>query len=178
MNGQYGGYLVLTDTANAAKVMRVPFAGFVGDYQAIQVLVPTANNFPWLAKTTNGTSFTNNPTGTPYTMVGFDVPQFAIHLEHQARRLRLEAFDAASGKAWHRIVDDEYVLRSATATGIYAWDWDGTTFSGKGKNGSAEYRVPNGRYLVKLSVLKALGDENNPAHWETWTSPVVTIARP
>ena len=31
---------------------------------------------------------------------------------------------------------------------------------------------------VTVSVLKALGDENNPAHWETWTSPEITIARP
>ena len=38
--------------------------------------------------------------------------------------------------------------------------------------------VPNGQYVVKVSVLKALGDESNPAHWETWTSPVITIARP
>ena len=27
-------------------------------------------------------------------------------------------------------------------------------------------------------VLKALGDKNNPDHWETWTSPVFTIDRP
>jgi hypothetical protein len=38
--------------------------------------------------------------------------------------------------------------------------------------------VPDGTYYVKLSVLKALGDQSNPAHWETWTSPIITIARP
>ena len=38
--------------------------------------------------------------------------------------------------------------------------------------------MPNGQYLVKVSVLKALGDAANPADWETWTSPTVTIARP
>jgi hypothetical protein len=32
--------------------------------------------------------------------------------------------------------------------------------------------------VVKVSVLKALGDPDNPAHWETWTSPVITLARP
>ena len=44
--------------------------------------------------------------------------------------------------------------------------------------GNKVFFVPNGRYVAKLSVLKALGDESNPAHWETWTSPVITIARP
>ncbi len=34
------------------------------------------------------------------------------------------------------------------------------------------------QYIVQLRVLKALGDANNPAHWETWDSPVVTIDRP
>jgi hypothetical protein len=41
-----------------------------------------------------------------------------------------------------------------------------------------EFVVPNGNYVLKLSVLKALGVDGNPADWETWTSPVITIARP
>ena len=47
--GQYGGYIVLTPV-DGGRIYRVPFAGFVGDYQAIQVLTPTANALPWLAK--------------------------------------------------------------------------------------------------------------------------------
>ena len=58
VGGQYGGYIVLTPDDGSAT-LRVPFGGYVGDYQARQVLVPTANGFPWLAKTTNGTSFSN-----------------------------------------------------------------------------------------------------------------------
>ena len=177
--GQYGGYVVLTDAADASKVFRVPFAGYIGDYQARQVLVPTANGFPWLAKTSNGSTFSsNNVALAPYSMIGFDIPYFTVHLDHQSRRVRFEAFDAVTGKAWHRVSDDEYVGRNSTATGIFAFAWDGTTFSGKGKNTSQWTTAPNGNYVVKLSVLKALGDEANPAHWETWTSPVVTIARP
>ncbi len=38
--GLYGGYIVLTDAADGTKVVRVPYAGFVGDYQSIQVLTP------------------------------------------------------------------------------------------------------------------------------------------
>ncbi len=49
----------------------------------------------------------------------------------------------------------------------------------KGK-GTADHRkvVPNGQYVVVMKALKALGDAANPAHWETWTSPMVTVARP
>jgi minor extracellular serine protease Vpr len=46
--GQFGGYIVFTPRGGGA-VLRVPYAGFVGDYQSVQVLTPTGNGFPWLA---------------------------------------------------------------------------------------------------------------------------------
>jgi subtilisin family serine protease len=191
VNGQYGGYIVLTDAATASKVYRVPFAGLVGDYQGIAVLTnasfPTG---PLLGKLNACTllrdlvcygtgSYGVFPGGNTYTMAdAYNIPRFLVHLDHQVRRLRIEAFDAVTGKAWQRITEEEYVGRSSTTTSFFDYLWDGTTFSGKGKNGAQQYTAPNGQYVVKLSVLKALGDANNPAHWETWTSPVITIARP
>ena len=35
-----------------------------------------------------------------------------------------------------------------------------------------------GSYKLVVKALKALGDPANPAHWETWTSPTITIDRP
>jgi hypothetical protein len=49
VGGQYGGYIVLTPQ-DGGQVYRVPFAGYIGDYQARQVLVPTSFGFPWLAR--------------------------------------------------------------------------------------------------------------------------------
>ena len=34
------------------------------------------------------------------------------------------------------------------------------------------------QYKLNVRALKALGDEANPAHWESWTSPAITIDRP
>jgi minor extracellular serine protease Vpr len=168
----YGGYVVATSQADG-KAMRVPYAGLKGDYQTIQVLAPTANGFPWLAKF-DGTNYTNQPGGASYTMAGNDIPFFLIHLDHQSRQIKLEAFDAVTNKTMHFVSLDNYVGRSATATGFFTWTWDGTTF----KKGGTPTPVANGTYVVKLSVLKALGDANNAADWETWTSPAVTISRP
>ncbi|HJV70390.1 S8 family peptidase [Ideonella sp.] len=168
----YGGYLVATSQADG-KVLRVPYAGLKGDYQSIQVLTPTANGFPWLAKF-DGTSYTNQPGGATYTMEGNDIAFFLVHLDHQSRQMKLEAFDAATNKSMHMVSLDNYLPRNATSTGFFAWTWDGTTFK---KNG-APSPVPNGQYVVKLSLLKALGNPDNAADWETWTSPVVTILRP
>ncbi len=169
--GLYGGYVVFTPQGGG-PVYRVPFAGYVGDYQARQVLVPTANGFPWLAKL-SGPSFFNQPGGASYSLVGDDVPYFLIHLDHQSRLMRMEVFDASTGKAWHRAFQNEYLSRNSTSTSFFAFSWDGTT-----TNGSKVNVVPNGQYVVKVSVLKALGDSSNPAHWESWTSPVITLARP
>ena len=168
----YGGYVVLTPQGGGRQV-RVPYAGFKGDYQSIQVLTPTANNFPWLAKL-SGASYTNQTaSGATYTMQGTDIPYFLAHLDHQAREVRFEVYGADDGKVWHRMSKEEYTPRNSGAASFFTWAWDGTTTAG-----NKIYTVPDGRYIVKLTVRKALGDSANPAHVETWTSPVITIDRP
>jgi minor extracellular serine protease Vpr len=86
--------------------------------------------------------------------------------------LRIEIFDAR-GRQMHRAVDEQYLPRNDSAMGFFAFAFDGTT-----RNGNRTNVVPNGTYTMRLSVLKALGDDNNPAHWESWTSPQFVIARP
>jgi minor extracellular serine protease Vpr len=177
--GQYGGYIVLTPT-DGGRVYRVPYAGFVGDYQTIPVLLPTANGFPWLAKLAGGT-FTNQPAGATYSLVGDDVPQFLLHFEHQAQRFRMEVTQIktdkngvkSKGRGWHKILDEDFFGRNSTPTGFFAFAWDGTTFAG-----TTTYTVPDGEYVVTVSVLKPLGDLNDPAHNEIWESPLITIDRP
>jgi subtilisin family serine protease len=167
---QYGGYIILTQQ-ESGQIYRVPFAGFVGDYQSIIALAPTAYGFPWLAKIV-GTSYVNQFLGGTFTMVGVDIPYFLIHFDHHVRLMRMEVY-STSGKGWHRAYQEAYLPRNSTSTSFFAFPWDGTTFAG-----NKTYTVPDGQYFIKLSVLKALGDDNNPAHWETWTSPVITIDRP
>jgi len=167
----FGGWVVFTPQGGG-QTYRVPFSGFKGDYQSIPVIVPTANGFPWLAKLI-GSSYVNQPGGATFNLAAGDIPYILLHLDHSVRRLRMEVFEATSGRAWHRLADMQYFTRNSAATSFYAFGWDGVTFAGK-----KLYTVPDGRYVVKLSVLKALGDDANPAHWESWTSPVITIDRP
>ncbi|WP_396268581.1 S8 family serine peptidase [Ideonella sp.] len=170
--GIYGGYLVLTDQAEGGQTMRVPYTGFKGDYQAIQVLTPTANGFPWLAQLV-GTSYQNRPTGGTYSLAGSDVPYLLMHFDHHARAVRVTVKETATGKNWYTAISDDYLPRNATATGFFAFNWDGTTTK---KNGTV-LTVPDGTYTLDVSVLKALGDSTNEAHWEKWASPTVTILR-
>jgi minor extracellular serine protease Vpr len=172
LNGQYGGYIVFTPQ-DGGQVYRVPFAGFVGDYQGIQVLTPTPYDFPALGWSPDGVNFGFAAQGDLFTLEGFDMPYFLVHFEHQARLFRVEIFDA-KGKSWQRAYNEEYLPRNSTATGFYAFSFDGNTLIGNDKLRA----VPDGTYYAVISVLKALGDEDNPAHWETWTSPMFVIDRP
>jgi subtilisin family serine protease len=183
---QYGGYIVFTPQGGG-QVYRVPFAGFVGDYQSIQAVTPVPPyGFPWLAKLTGG-SYVNQPGGATFTLVNGDVPYILVHLEHQVALLAIEIYDAATGKPVHPVfnkwLDLEYVGRNSTSTAFFAFAWDGQRIHSNGYNGNGYKKdltkqVPNGTYILKLKALKALGDSDNPAHWETWTSPTVTLARP
>jgi minor extracellular serine protease Vpr len=166
---QYGGYIIVTGNG---ETERVPYAGFKGDYQSIQVLVPTAVGFPLLLKVVGG-SLVSQPNGATYTLQGDDLPFIAAHFDHESRLVRMDVVDANTGKDWHRALQLPYFARNSAATSFFAFSWDGTTTAG-----SKTYTVPNGQYRIVLTVVKALGDENNPADVETWTSPVITVARP
>ncbi|MFC0679945.1 S8 family serine peptidase [Lysobacter korlensis] len=170
VGGQYGGYLVLTPD-DGSGVLRVPFAGYIGDYQARAVLTPTANGFPWLAKST-GDTYLKQDEGATYTMAGSDIPYFLVHLDHQARLFRMDVVDAATGRVWRRAMQTEHLGRNSSANGYFTFTWDGMVMAGKRSE-----VAPDGRYVMRISVLKALGDETNPAHWESWDSPVITVKR-
>ena len=174
--GLYGGYIVLTPRDGGAP-LRVPYAGFKGDYQAVQVLAPTANGFPWLSKLSGG-SFSNQPAGASFSLVGDDIPFFLMHLDHQSESILLEAIDKATGKVSGRISQDDWFVRNSSPTGAFAWAWDGNVYKRDPSKAHQWRTVPNGQYTVRVTVQKALADKNNPAHFETWTSPVITIARP
>jgi subtilisin family serine protease len=169
--GIFDGYVAVTPDDGEA-VYRVPYAGFKGDYQSIVALTPTPNGFPWLARQV-GSSLIKQNAGASFSLTGTDVPLVLLHLNHQVSQLRLEVFDAVSGKSWHRFDNEKDIGRNTNAGSFFAVAWDGSTF-----HGSTVDVVPNGSYVIELSVLKALGDSNNPADWETWTSPQFYLARP
>lgn len=85
----------------------------------------------------------------------------------------MEVRDANTGRSWHRFLENNYFRRNTSWNSFWGFVWDGYTFNGK-----QVLRVPDGQYVVVISIQKALGEDNNPAHWETWTSPMFIIDRP
>jgi hypothetical protein len=169
----FGGYITLTPD-DGGTALRVPYAGYNGDYQEILVLTPTPLGFPWLAKIV-GANLVNQPAGASFTLQGNDVPLILVHLDHQPRKLRIEVFDITTGRFVGFADDEAFLPRNSTATSFFGFFWDGTVID---TTAGGTRDVPDGAYRVVLSVLKALGDPRNPAHTEAWLSPPIVIARP
>ncbi|HLO02183.1 MAG TPA: S8 family serine peptidase [Symbiobacteriaceae bacterium] len=160
---QYGGWITFTPDNNGETV-RVPYAGFAGDYQALPVLTSAPALRQW-----NGAGFVA-PSAGGFTLQGDDLVYFLVHLNHQSTRVRMEVLNAATGAVLGLAAPDEmWMPRSQTSTGAFLFTWDGTL------NGSI---APNGSYKIKFSILKALGDESDPAHTEAWTSSAFTVNHP
>ncbi|HEY6507607.1 MAG TPA: S8 family serine peptidase [Vicinamibacterales bacterium] len=169
----FGGYITLTPD-DGGSILRVPYTGYNGDYQAITALTPTPFGFPWLASVV-GANLVNQPNGATYTMTGDDVPYILFHLDHQVRALKMEVVDVATGRSLHFADDEDFLPRNSAAASFFGFVWDGTTTR---RQGGRPREVPNGTYRIELSVLKAGGNPRNPQHTERWTSPEITIARP
>ena len=167
----FTGYVDVTPD-DGSPDYSVPFTGFKGDYQSIPALTPTASGFPWLAKQV-GTNLVKQVAGATFVMSGVDFPIIVFHLDHAISLLRAEVFDAVSGKPWHRFDNEREIRRSTGPSSFFTLTWDGTTV-----HGNTMDVVPNGSYVIKLTVVRALGDETNPAHVETFTSPQFFLSRP
>lgn len=166
----YGGWITLTgETENLV----VPFAGLSGDYQALVALTQAvlvgvnADEQLYIAEPFH-----------EFSMVGLDKPHIFFNLAYPVSGLYFDIYyanpDGTKGKKAHNNFTN-YVTyldqgRLGNATAIA---WDGTYQGNKGND--KKRRAANGDYVIEVRVLKALGDPNNPDHWETWTSPAFTI---
>jgi subtilisin family serine protease len=164
----FGGYVTLMPQ-NGGRESSVPYLGFVGDYQAIPVLTPHP---PTLAHWVGG-SLVRLATGATFSMVDRDRPVILYHLDHPVAQLTFEVFDADTGRSWHRIERTKWVRRNTTAAQEFVLEWDGSTES----SGRAQ-TVPDGRYVIRLTILKALAEPGEVGGTAIWTSPVVTLERP
>ena len=129
------------------------------------------------------TDFVRRDTGATYRLQGNDFPVVLLHLNHQVRWLRVEVLTAEGGNV-HPVFSEmqpllEFLPRNGTNAAFFAFTWDGMRSHDSG-NGNGDHRkaLPNGRYVLRFTVLKPLGDVNTAGHTERWTSPVITLARP
>jgi hypothetical protein len=187
----YGGYLVFTPTDDSPAV-RVPYAGYKGDYQAVPVLTPTTYGFPWLARQTGVSTaglvlpvYAKQDAGAVFTMApvtfgsrtGADIPFVLVHLNNFARRIRVEVFRPRSRHSLGVALAQDYVPRNQVEN-LLSSSWGITTtlpFDGTVRRGRRHVRLPDGEYQLVVSAERPLAGRMDPL--ETWTTPVFRIKR-
>jgi minor extracellular serine protease Vpr len=185
----YGGYVVLAPRGGGVT-LRVPYVGFKGDYQSLPVLTGASCGLPAVFQMKAGATDSClgsgiarlGSAGATFTLQGSDFPILLFHLNHQVRRLSIQVFKADGSPVqpvYNYVTQADFLGRNSAPTSFFEFDWDGTrTQDSGGGNGDHRKALPNGRYVLKLSVLKALGNPGNAADWETFTTPQLTLARP
>jgi hypothetical protein len=186
----YGGYLVFMPDVGD-QPLRVAYAGYKGDYQAVPATTPTTKGFPWLARETRlsidgagrihpvyekqeaGAAFTlqrTTLTGGTATREGTDSPFVLVHMNNQARRIRIELFSTRRRARLGEVFRQDFVPRNPVES-ILSQPWTLATALPLRLG-----RRPDGEYYVVMTVERALAGRGTPA--ETWTSPVFRIDRP
>jgi subtilisin family serine protease len=186
--GVYGGYIKFTPQGGGQEY-RVPYAGFKGDYQSIQVLnlgaalfkLTGCGSLAWLPNDVNcyagaaGGPAAVNQVYTFAPLNALNVPQFLIHFDHQSRSLTGDVYRVSGNKWMGTGLVDNYLPRNSTPTGGFLYAWDGNAKKGQGNSNGNAGPVADGTYYMKFTLTKALGSKKDV---ETWTSPNFVIDRP
>lgn len=165
----YGGYVTIT--GDNGSVLRVPYAGLAGDYQAVQTLDPYGLYY------LDGDTYNAAGAGHNFNMQGSNVPYVLFHLEYPVQEMELWAYKANADGTKGALLSPQAVVKTGNAgrdnsyTGL---SWDGTYQLKKNKN-SAVANAPAGSYILELRVLKALGNKKTASHWETFSTNAFTI---
>jgi minor extracellular serine protease Vpr len=191
----YTGYIRLTPTT-PGQILRLPYAGFTGDYQTIQVIAPGACAFPGIFKAGGSTTcaagppavnlngWTRQAAGATYTIGNrSDRPIVLYHLAHQSQRVEIRAVNASNQEflvartdlAERNPTNDLTPPGQSSGPGFFTFTWDGKAVFTSAKGNVNRRELPSGTYRLRLVVTKALAEAGNPAHTETWESPTMNI---
>ncbi|MEU5154671.1 S8 family serine peptidase [Glycomyces sp. NPDC021274] len=165
----FGGRI--TARPETGESLTAAYSGYQGDYLAIPVL--DHPEFPRLAAVvgqdteTHQFDYRDIEEGETFSLT--EGPDLAalVYLGHQVSAMEVSAVNTTTGEVldWER---EQFLPRSPgpdDAMGIHLQDLT------EARPGALE----PGQWTLHIKVLKALGDEANPAHWEQWTSPAFTL---
>ena len=197
----YGGYIRVSGGGTA---YRVPYAGFRGDYQAIQVLakggcaavpfpaifrqggetvcVPAAPGPPPAPAVKLDVAFTPQADGATFNVEELsDRPWIFYHRAHQSRRLEIHAIDQTTGDTYLLAAQDYLTRNASNGTsfvngGFSRFRWDGKYVATKDDKVNRR-EAPAGSYKLRITVTKATERGDTSVTTETWFSPTIHIVR-
>ena len=180
-NHQYGGYVVLTPDDEDLETLRVPYAGYDGDYQDLPLFGYYAGvdefveQEPRLSEIVYDdgevVGYDTVDPGHAFDIGEGDYPVVEAFFGHFPQEMRVHAAHQPSGREW-LVMEDSYLPRSPTPEDYWPFPWPGVTQAGRSDNVRP---VPSGTYTLRVEVLRTLGDPENENHWETWESPAFEV---
>jgi minor extracellular serine protease Vpr len=163
-----------------ATTLRVPYVGYAGDYVDEMALLgywwwgPGADDEPefvevdpLLAVEVDDEYEIIEDDGHVFRTRDGEYPVVAPFFGHYPQEMELWAVDQTRDTRY-LVMQDEYLPRSPALVQRYLFEWDGTVRAGNSENRRG---LPSSDYTLELRVLRALGDADNPEHWDTWESP-------
>ena len=171
----YGGYL---NFASEQATLRVPYMGFQGDYQAVKGLTQGA-----LFYVDEKNNLYRQPANALFVLEDGDLPTIGWNQAYPMQRLEVDLLDGNTllpvFRNANNIITFPGVGRNTSATVFNTFTWDGSFKNAQLENGLPVTKtVGNGRYAFRIRALKMLGQESNPAHWETFISVPFFILKP
>lgn len=165
--GIFSGYINVVNSAGET-VAHVPYLGFKGDYQEASALDPVPPlNLPWLTRLEGGWLIKSSAVEMHPNCIDCDSQWawLAFSLARPARELKIEIWDPTSHRKFGNMVDAQYLGRDDGSIEILPWD--GTNDKGRA--------VPAGTYVLRLMILKPLGNPYDAADWDVWTTGNITV---
>ncbi|MQM27117.1 S8 family serine peptidase [Glycomyces albidus] len=169
--GSVFGGRITARPEGGGESLSAAYSGYHGDYLSIPILEHP--DFPHLAavvaqdQETHEFEYRDLAEGETFSLTEGPVLAALIFLGHQPAAMEVSATNARTGEVivWDR---EEFLPRSPgpdDAVGVHLKD--------------LVAQRPNalepGQWTLTVRVLRALGDEDDPAHWEQWTSPEFTL---
>ncbi|MGC5616987.1 S8 family serine peptidase [Georgenia sp. Z1491] len=186
LGAQYGGYVVLTPTDESVEPISLPFYGFAGDYQSVNLLedLVEGEENGTLGQLVGcdrfvggecqaGATFEPVEAGSTFSLELLDQPAAVWALEHSAQELTLRVYpaDQAGARTGGGIVRTEQTV--GLSPGVDLWTWDGTVLT---DDRTGRVALPDGDYVFELTAVAPLGSEE-AGELERWTSGAFTIDR-
>ena len=165
----FGGRIIARP--EKGESLSAAYSGYQGDYLAIPVLEHP--EYPRLSVVveqdpeTHEFEYREVTDGETFSLAeGLDLAAL-IYLGHQASAMEISATNVDTGAVvdWGR---EQYLQRSPGPDDAMGLHFEDLVAKQPGA-------LAPGKWTLKVRVLKALGDETNPAHWEQWVSPEFTL---
>lgn len=167
----FGGRVVAEPEDEEGVPLAAAYAGYFGEYLDIPVL--DHPDYPKLAvevdedPETGEAEYRDIEDGETFGIAEGPLPTALVYLNHPpaVMEIDLENLDTGEVVRWHR---EEFVGRSPGPDDTLPVDIEQVADALPGV-------LEAGRWSVEVRVLKALGEEEDPEHWETWSSPAFTL---